>query len=306
MNDAISIESFNFESSADVSQCIGLLNRVFGPGTMDLNLWNWKYRENPFGDPAGWCAKRNNEVVAVRLLWPWILLSKKHEKLLAYQAVDVATDESCRRSGLFSRLNLHAMEWVTGRGSLIFNFPNFSRHSYAGYQKLGFQTLGSERWILVSISPGFLKYLGKDVNLSKSTALVDSLAGSKGSVSWTKEALEWRFARHPRIKYERFTSSDGDAVLYSIIEKKSLKIARVVYSEGRFSNGFMAKFSAHLIRSGVFLILYNGLNTDLGRLFSSRWAKIYLKDGVHYCAYPNVDELDVHDFSFELGVLDYA
>lgn len=306
MDKSIVVESFDFTSLRDISQSIDLLNRVFGPGTMDAALWNWKYDQNPFGRPVGWCAKRGNEIVAVRLLWPWMLAPRGEGEKLAYQAVDVATDESCRRGGLFSRLNAHAMDWVVSQGSFIFNFPNFSRHSYAGYAKLGFYTLASQRWLLAPVTPFFLRYSARNQNFGQSGSLIDSLSGNESSVLWDRAALEWRFVNHPRNRYERFTSSDGDTVLFSIIKKRGVRVARVAYSEGSFERRFLGKFFAYLVSRGVFLIIYNGFNTNFGRLLSSISIKFNSKDGIHCCFYPGRDALEGSQISFELAVLDYA
>ena len=111
---------------------------------------------------------------------------------------------------------------------------------------------------------------------------------------------------HTNIHYECFSTLDGDTVLFSVISRKGLNVARVVFSEGGFQGDFFAEFSAYLVRRGIVLVLYNGLNTRLGNLFSQLRAKLTLKDCINYCCYPKLEPVLHSRFSFELGVMDYA
>lgn len=302
----LNIHNFDFGSNEHVYQAVSLLNNVFGSHTMDQALWDWKYKKNPFGLPIGWCASDQSGILAIRLLWPWRLRYDDGAAFVAYQAVDVATHESCRRQGLFTSLNNEALSWIKKKQSLIFNFPNFSRHSYSGYIKLGFQTIASHRWVVVPISTTCVLHMRERQLLYSQSDIADHVSGGQGSVVWSKESLDWRFNQHPRMTYQIFSSENGGSIIYSVIMWRGIKLARIVFSEGVMSNDLLSRFSAHLLKQGVLFMLYNAHNTGLGQLLRSKWGKMQLRDGINFCAYPPLPKEKAMSLSFELAMLDYA
>lgn len=220
---------------------------------------------------------------------------------MAYQAVDVGTHPSYQRLGLFSRLNKLAMGWTTSRNSIIFNFPNFTRNSYAGYHKLGFNTLGSRQWLLLPVACRAL------FKVNAHPYETDTAKAPNDSIAWTPRALQWRFDEHPRIQYRRFIDHDGNSAIYSLVKRKGITAARVVMTQCNDPEQLYVGLSRCLLGSGVMAILYNGFRTPFANFLEGKIAKVRLRDGIHYCTYPEPTSASLAStMSFELSALDYA
>ena len=74
-------------------------------------VWRWKHVDNPFGRSLVLLARDDatGRITGLRAFMAWQYLVGG-TPTLAYRPVDTATDPSCRRMGIFSRLTLQALE----------------------------------------------------------------------------------------------------------------------------------------------------------------------------------------------------
>ena len=115
----------------------------------DAAVWRWKHVDNPFGRSLVLVAKDQGtgRITGLRAFMAWRFLVAS-APTLAYRPVDTATDPSCRRMGIFSRLTLQALDRARAEGAgFMFNTPNGM--SVGGYLKMG--------WTLVTRSRASIK-----------------------------------------------------------------------------------------------------------------------------------------------------
>ena len=113
-------------------------------------FFNWKHRENPFGESPGWVATDGDRVVAFRTFLRWEWRHADGTVLRAVRAVDTATHPDYQGQGLFRALTLHAIDALADDGvAFVFNTPN--DNSRPGYLKMGWQIVGRPA---VRVRPG--------------------------------------------------------------------------------------------------------------------------------------------------------
>jgi GNAT superfamily N-acetyltransferase len=204
-------------------------------------VWRWKHLDNPFGRSLVLVARdeATGRITGLRAFMAWQYLVGG-VPTLAYRPVDTATDPSCRRMGIFSRLTMQALERARAqRAGLMFNTPN--QMSVGGYLKMGWTLVARSRTtIKVCSYPRFaLKFAGS--RLFRHGALPESAAGDDGSVgrflsdepgarrlmradaAWQRDRivtdrsvayLAWRFGNHPVYAYAAVTAGDADGACF--------------------------------------------------------------------------------------------
>ncbi|TFJ93051.1 GNAT family N-acetyltransferase [Lentibacillus salicampi] len=219
----------------DKHQILDLLNRNF-KGQQHLNIqrdltwWNWKYKNNIFGNPVINVAEYRNRIIACRPFWPWKLINRDKE-LKCYQPVDAVVDKEFRGKGIFSKLTSKTLFDNEKNTDLIFNFSN--DQSIRANVRLGWTFIGKLQWyvkvnkpvialkmIRNNISFVSLKLEDEDrVNHTKINQ-VKSVAGLSGRFETTKEEdfLSWRYMEHPQIYYGMDLIETRDKQLVYIYE----------------------------------------------------------------------------------------
>jgi GNAT superfamily N-acetyltransferase len=110
-------------------------------GDPNEELFEWKHRDNPFGESPAWVALHNGRVVGFRTFMRWEFLDDDNQVLTAVRAVDTATDPEFRGLGIFSALTMRGVEELTAQGvGFVFNTPN--DQSRPGYLKMGWHGVG--------------------------------------------------------------------------------------------------------------------------------------------------------------------
>ena len=98
-----------------------LLDTCLGPAAFGRteSFWRWKHERNPFGCSPGLVALDGGEPVALRvfLRWRWTVDGRT---VAAVRAVDTATHPAWRRQGLFRRLTLELVEFVSEKVRAFF------------------------------------------------------------------------------------------------------------------------------------------------------------------------------------------
>ncbi|HEU4542530.1 MAG TPA: GNAT family N-acetyltransferase [Jiangellaceae bacterium] len=127
---------------SDGQQVLALLRVALGWRREDPNdaFFDWKHRENPFGESPCWVASVGPEIVGFRTLMRWEF-DTPDGPVRAVRAVDTATHPNYQGRGIFSALTRQAVEELTAEGvDFVFNTPNDK--SRPGYLKMGWKDVG--------------------------------------------------------------------------------------------------------------------------------------------------------------------
>jgi len=213
----------------DLDPVLALIEEAMGPGAAGINrkaLFRWKHVENPFGPSIALVAEGDEGILGFRSLMRWRFAAPGGGGVIeAVRAVDTATAERARRSGVFTRLTAAGLEAARERHiSFVFNTPN--QRSAEGYLKLGWREVTKwPMWVRprhagkILRLPGLRgKPSGATVELPKDSPLVPAtFAVGDGTLQeatkWARRTgaglatprdqayLGWRYAQGP-IRYD--------------------------------------------------------------------------------------------------------
>ena len=170
----------------------------------DLNWFNWKYLENPYGESYIVFAYENENIAAIRAFW-----RNDIDKNLSYQPCDTAVLKEYRGMGIFSKMTKFALDEVGD--AFIYNFPN--ENSLPGYLKIG--------WEINKY--GYLEKVIRKSNLKEKTKYIED------------EYLLWKFSNSPLNKYY-YIEIKGD--FYLLTKRKN----NIYYILGRFHGNHKENF----------------------------------------------------------------
>lgn len=204
----------------DKTSIISLLNAEFSDIQRTAKqrgeeYWNWKFRDNPFGESILTVTETDNRLIAVNNLWPWEL-SIRGSVIKALQPCDSVVQADWRGKGFFKKMRIHGVEIAREQGvSLLFNFPN--ENSIKAYLSLGWHFQGKISWrvkvlnpvkvILGSLSSGKTESVKIDDEYSIDTEILDILASKNAAydgflkINRIPGFHEWRYTRHPYRSY---------------------------------------------------------------------------------------------------------
>ena len=219
----LSIEALAAVSGEDATE---LLARCMGDAfgrEKSVQLWEWKHRKNPAGESVGLAAfGPKGELIGLRPFMCWRLRDADGAKVSAVRAVDTAVHPDWRRSGLFSRMTVAALEQLADAGvDLVFNTPN--DRSGPGYRKMGWHLLGHPRvWVRPRPFSLTQRSVDSPCNGLKPFPPEDAAAlaeiGAHGPddgliVEKSTEYLRWRYGGHPNLAYSLVSCEAGVAVV---------------------------------------------------------------------------------------------
>ena len=129
-------------NAEDTPRIVDLLKLCLGEGSVPrtAEFWDWKHRQNPFGESPVLLAEADGELIGVRafMRWRW---TDGEDVVESVRAVDTATHPEHRGKGIFTRLTLGLLESLRGEGAeFVFNTPN--AQSTPGYLKMGWHVYG--------------------------------------------------------------------------------------------------------------------------------------------------------------------
>ncbi|NMA86920.1 MAG: GNAT family N-acetyltransferase [Tissierellia bacterium] len=170
----------------------------------DLNWFDWKYVENPYGESYIVFAYENENIAAIRAFW-----RNDIDNNLSYQPCDTAVLKKYRGMGIFSKMTKLALDKV--EDAFIYNFPN--ENSLPGYLKIG--------WEINKY--GYLEKVISKSNLREKTKYIED------------DYLIWKFSNSPLNKYY-YTEIKGD--FYLLTKRKN----NIYYVLGRFNGEYRDNF----------------------------------------------------------------
>ena len=267
----------DFEDKQAETHALALLREVFGRDYFTPEWWKWKYLDNPFGKPLGWCVRdrQTGEFLAVRVAWRW-RLAKGEERRTAWEMIDTATSSRCRGMGFFKTLTCRFLDTVGD--DWIFNFPN--QNSAPLNRRLGWL---NEPWVFRSSTPtprwGYEQ--GSMDNLQPEE--LEPYARKecdRWHTDWSGAFLKWRFSGHPRFRYYYFFYS-GEAIIYKIEKKNALWVATVMYVRTT-SRAIYAAFSGYLFFHGIAGYRYNACNDPDYDYLAKRWNSLSFRKTFNY------------------------
>ena len=230
---------------ADEVQVLELMSAALGESATlrrTADLWRWKHEESPFGESHRLVAESaRGEIIGLRAFLRWEF-RQGDQKFRAVRAVDTSTHPNFQRMGIFSRLTKQAIEDVKTDGvDFIFNTPNDA--SQPGYLKMGWNLVGRpallvkvlnyRRFVMGLIGNKLLKRTGGDfaigdyyrqgepddmsglVSDSRFEDLMVSdrlISGNVLRTIRTPEYFDWRFRRHPTIRYRSVVAETGGRI----------------------------------------------------------------------------------------------
>lgn len=250
---------FRLAKESDKDNILSLLNIVFNEQQRsnverDDAFWEWKYKNNPFGQSLLIVVEFEDKLVGVSNLWPWEFTCRG-ETLRALQPCDSAVHPEHRGKGLFTKSRIEGVRIAKQQGfNFFFNFPN--QNSLSAYLTLGWHYMGRINWHVKILSP--LKIIKGKFKESKSETLfipdqfsidVDVL----NSISRRNQTFNsylninrrggyhrWRYVDHPTRKYGMATwskgSKPGAAAIFTLNEKGLNREMVVVDILGRPEN----------------------------------------------------------------------
>ena len=219
---------------SDEDQVLSLMSAALGESSTlkrTADLWRWKHEESPFGESHRLVAvSESGELIGLRAFLRWEFRDGSRS-YRAVRAVDTSTHPNFQRMGIFSRLTRQAIEDVKAQSvDFIFNTPNDA--SRPGYLKMGWNVVGRpaplvkilnyRRFVTGMVRSKLLGRVAAEVDAGEfyrhgepadMSSLVnddrfeDLIAQDKkisGNVLRTVRTLEyfdWRFRRHPTIRY---------------------------------------------------------------------------------------------------------
>lgn len=203
----------------------------------NVEWFNWKFRENPFGEAILACAEENEKIIGCVAygMQPFLLSGNEVMCALSFENF---VHPSYQRKGIFKKLiSLSEKETQKKDINLLFVFPN--RNSLPGYERMGWKKLPSpEYWIkgknLLTL-PFSLNELRKGFQPGNSnlyaleTATSFSQNPDKILTSLiTLNYLKWRFFSYPVSNYVVIENDE----LYSVLrmgKRGQIKEAQVLF-----------------------------------------------------------------------------
>lgn len=247
------------------SQFVNFFNQVFH-NWGDVEFFNWKYTKNPFGQNITKYSIEDNQLVATRFFMRWTMHSST-QTFRCYQATDSATLASHRGRGLFQRLTFDCLNQLE-QDDFVFNFPNQNSHSV--YIKMGWKHVEKIRPLIV---PVINHFTNKSVETDASVPLIGT--------QWNDELLEWRLSNGRT--YHVLNLNEKRCITYRLVRIKGLKIADIIQSHPNLTLLELKQIFLILLRRGIFVIRYIGLNTSMRALIEKNaLIKFHYGSGVNF------------------------
>lgn len=137
--------------------------------------FQWKYRDNPFGDSLHIIVLDDEKVISTRVFWRLDI-----DGVESYQCVDTSVLPEYQGKGLFGKTVKAALEVIGDKQ--IYNYPN--SNSAPAYLKYGWKVFEESDCIKLNFSMFMIKNVQE--------------------IDWTREQLDWRFKKCVIAKYFQY------------------------------------------------------------------------------------------------------
>ncbi len=192
---------------------------------LSQEFWNWRFDNNPFGQPMIKNAIYDSTVVAHYLLHP-VELNYGKNKIKSLFSMMTMTDPQFSGRGIMTQLANQVYKLGADMGyDLVFGFANnISKKMFT--QNLGFKELSTMNEISCDISN--LPKLNSNYDCFQITKFDNSISklyskckiNNQIHIPRIMEYLNWRFIQHPEISYQCFSIlKDENIVGYFVLKK---------------------------------------------------------------------------------------
>jgi len=114
---------------------VELIKQELNPES-DLNVWKWKYKENPTHAFPNTCVAEDKGTIIAHYAINPVVMKCKDNYILGSQSSEIATRSNYRRQGLFKALSCKVADEAGEKGiPITYVFPNYK--SYPGFIKMG-------------------------------------------------------------------------------------------------------------------------------------------------------------------------
>lgn len=217
----------------------------------NVEWFNWKFRENPFGEAILACAEENEKIIGCVAygMQPFWLNDKKLNGVLSFETF--VHPEFQGRGVFVNLLRIAEKEVINREVDLMLNFPN--SNSLIGFLKYGWKQIDKpEYWIkgksfltiplsFIDLRKGFQTENSNLNDLEAQTSFIQ-IPVKKLTSLITLDYLKWRFFSHPVSEYVVINNDD----LYSIIrmgKRGEIREAQVLILNKKEGNKIkMSKF----------------------------------------------------------------
>jgi len=157
------------------------------------NYFQWKFRDNPFGESLHIIVTNKDKVISTRVFWRLDI-----DGIEAYQCVDTSTLPKYQGEGIFGKTTLIALQILSGK--LIYNYPN--KLSGPAYIKYGWEAIKDSNSIKINFTNLMLQ--------------------SVPEIDWKTKSLRWRFENNPEVRY--YTMKKSEFYYIFSVKRKNLFI----------------------------------------------------------------------------------
>ena len=237
---------FRLYRPGDEQSILSLFERCFQK-RMDLDHWQWKYADNPYGQYHILVAVQAGRIIAHYGAYPVPIRDGRNAVGTALQIGDVMTDPRVRGTGFGKRSVIarlaQAFYATCCQGRVLFNFgvPS-AKHLRLGKLVLDYHSIGPvQEWRLDADSPAHLNSFSRADQLrgrryrvvrnSPDLAAVEALYRSVQptlGIAVGREAryLKWRYLERPRADYHFYQITRGDQlVLWAVSQPRVQELA---------------------------------------------------------------------------------
>jgi GNAT superfamily N-acetyltransferase len=212
--------------SGDESQILTLYKEV-NAREMALSHWIWKFIQNPFGQSIMKLLFDGDKLIGFYAVIPMELRVGGGSRKAAL-SVNTMTHPDYQKQGIFTYLAEETYKNCQQEGiSLVYGFPN--KNSYNGFtHKLGWRGFGKMTVLekqLEARTAGEIGWVGNIRRVERYDESVDILWDKIKDdyhiiVPRNEEFLNWRFTKHPGIKYEKviFQGNNNEILGYMVLK----------------------------------------------------------------------------------------
>ena len=301
----------------DTAAIIELLQLSLGESKLKKTqeIWDFKHNRNPFGVSPVFLAEENTILVGVRafMQWRWQL---GDVVWTSYRAVDTGTHPDYQGKGIFKKLTLYALDYVSQFGEcFVFNTPNDK--SRPGYLKMGWQEVAKIKVAFLPISIFSLSYLFykkkygntiTDEQLEQLCSNHNSNLNSKNVLFTPKSAayLKWRYEENPLQDYIVVSTSDYYIAMY--IKKhryfNELRVVEIIsVFDAKIRSRIRSVVYQYAFQNGCFVITTSDKELFSFRIYGSYGPKLTFKTLTHSDDF-TAKALDIQNWSYSLGDLE--
>lgn len=301
----------------DTAAIIELLQLSLGESKLKKTqtIWEFKHTKNPFGVSPVFLAEENTILVGIRafMQWRWQL---GDIVWTSYRAVDTGTHPDYQGKGIFKKLTLYALDYVSQFGEcFVFNTPN--NKSRPGYLKMGWQEVAKIKVAFLPISIFSLSYLfyKKKYENSISEFQLEQLCSNHNSNLKSKNVLftpksaaylKWRYQENPLQDYIVVSTSDYYIAMY-VKKHRFFNELRVVETisvfDGKIRSHIRSMVYQYAFQNCCFLITTSDKELFSFRIYGSYGPKLTFKSLTPSDAFI-AKALDIKNWSYSLGDLE--